>query len=229
MLISLKSLIGYRLHAQDGYMGKVQDFHFDNRSWHVHHAAVSIHTHLPWPVVLLDPDTLESPNWIDRAIPVRLTRASIRHSMRLRQDPPLYIQAQRHAVNYNQWVTHWTPFAHLPEPETDFVPTDDVQLRSLVYLIGNTAIAQDGPVGVVEDFLADEQWQIPAVVIRLERNETCKRVMLNTSLIHRIDFNARCIHFASPQMEIASMPEYNALLSHPELQAPTFQRPIGVA
>ena len=41
MLTSLKSLLGYRLRAVDGHIGKVRDFHFDNEHWTLRHMAVS--------------------------------------------------------------------------------------------------------------------------------------------------------------------------------------------
>ncbi len=92
MMTSLKSMLGYRLQAQDDPIGKVFDFHVDNGTWRIRPMAVEPHVHVPWPKVLIDREHLGASDWINRSGVVRLGREAIRRALSISRDPPLYRQ-----------------------------------------------------------------------------------------------------------------------------------------
>ncbi len=211
MLTSLKSLLGYRLRAVDGYIGKVRDFHFDNGSWALRSMAVSTHVHFPWPVVLIGPKSIGRPDWIDETVPVFHTMQEVREAPRLAKEPPLYKQVYDRTVNFNGYIPHWMPMADSPGADTNFVPGDPVQLRSLTHLLGYRVHAEQELVGHVHDFLADDDWNIRGMVARLELFVGERYVALDTEEIAAIEFPDQFIRLSLERSALENAPEYDPL------------------
>jgi len=76
MLRSLKSLIGYRIHATDGEMGHVDDFYFDDRDWSVRHIAVDLGRWRYRRQILLAPKAVQDDS-MNRVLAVPLTRRQV--------------------------------------------------------------------------------------------------------------------------------------------------------
>lgn len=214
MLTSLKSLLGYRLRAVDGHIGKVRDFHFDNESWTLRHMAVSTHAHFPWPVVLIEPKAIGRPDWVDQTLTVFHMVQDVRHAPKLTTDPPLYRQVYERTANFSGYIPHWTPMTDLPDGATEFVPQGRVQLRSLTHLLGYRIHADKEMVGHVHDFLADDDWNICAMVARLELFVGERYVAVDTRDIGDIHFEDQVLNLNIPRSVLESAPEYNTLQPH---------------
>ncbi len=211
MLTSLKSLLGYRLRAVDGPIGKVRDFHFDNGSWALRHMAASTHVHFPWPVVLIEPKAIGRPDWVEQMLPVFHTMQELREAPRLSHDPPLYKQVYDRTVNFNGFIPHWTPVSDVPGTETHFVPQDPVQLRSLTHLLGYRVHAELELVGHVHDFLADDDWNIRGLVARLELFIGERFVAVATEEVTDINFSEQFLRLSLERSALETAPEYNPL------------------
>ena len=211
MLTSLRTLLGYRLRAVDGHIGKVRDFHFDNESWMLRHMAVSTHVHFPWPVVLIEPKAIGRPDWVDQTLTVFHTMQDVRQAPKLATDPPLYKQVYDRTVNFNGYIPHWAPITDAPELDTNFVPSGPVQLRSLNHLLGYRVHAENELVGRVHDFLADDDWNIRAMVARLELFIGERYVAVDTHDVTEIAFADQFVRLDVPRPMLETAPEYDPL------------------
>ncbi len=211
MLTSLKSLLGYRLRAVDGHIGKVRDFHFDNEHWTLRHMAVSTHIHFPWPVVLIEPKAIGRPDWVEQTVPVFHTLEDVRRAPRLSSDPPLYKQVHDRTANFSGYIPHWTPMTDAPELDTNFVPQGEFQLRSLNHLIGYRVHAEHELVGHVHDFLADDDWNVRALIARLELFIGERYVAVDTQEVIEIGFVDQLVRLSVPRSTLETATEYDPM------------------
>jgi hypothetical protein len=195
----------------DGHIGKVRDFHFDNESWQLRHMAVSTHVYFPWPVVLLEPKAIGRPDWVDQTITVFHTVQDVREAPRMTKDPPLYRQVYERTVNFNGYIPHWTPMTDAPEDNADLLPAGEVQLRSLTHLLGYRVHAEQELVGHVHDFLADDDWNIRALVARLELFIGERYVAVDTREITEIGFADQMLRLSVERSTLETAPEYDPL------------------
>src|SRR5688572_18196681 len=80
MLRNAKELQHYQLRAEDGLIGTVRDFYFDDLHWTVRYLVVDTGGWLSRRLVLISPEALGIPEWNERVLPVRLTRDQVKHS-----------------------------------------------------------------------------------------------------------------------------------------------------
>ncbi len=79
-LRSTAEVCGYYIQAQDGDLGQVKDFLFDDQEWVILHMVVDTGKWLPGRKVLIAPPWIERILWVDRKVYVTLTKDSVRHS-----------------------------------------------------------------------------------------------------------------------------------------------------
>jgi hypothetical protein len=174
--------------------------------------AASTHVHFPWPVVLIEPKAIGRPDWVDQTVPVFHTMQEVREAPRLAKEPPLYRQVYDRTVNFNGYIPHWTPIGDVPGTETNFVPKDPVQLRSLTHLLGYRVHAENELVGHVHDFLADDEWNICALVAQVEMYAGGERfVAVDTEEVAEIDFSDQLTRLSLPWSVLEAAPEYDPL------------------
>jgi hypothetical protein len=77
-LRSSGELVGYRIHADDGEFGHVQDLVVDDQDWMVRYLVADTRHWLPGRRVLLAPAWVRSVNWDETAVRVGLTREAIK-------------------------------------------------------------------------------------------------------------------------------------------------------
>lgn len=70
MLRVINEIVGYTLLAQDGEIGRCQDFLFDDRSWVVRYMVAKTAKWLPGRKVIVSPVFLEQPDWAGGQLPV---------------------------------------------------------------------------------------------------------------------------------------------------------------
>ncbi len=79
-LRSTKEVIGYHVHALDGEIGHLQDFHFDERTWHIDYLVVDTSDWWFGKKVILAPAFVKEVDWPERQVMVALKRETIRTS-----------------------------------------------------------------------------------------------------------------------------------------------------
>jgi hypothetical protein len=93
VLRSSKILIGYDILAQDGKIGKVHDFYFDDDQWTIRYLVVDTGPWILGRKVLISPEAVGRPDWITKNFPVDLTRQQVKDSPEI--DADLHISRQQ--------------------------------------------------------------------------------------------------------------------------------------
>ena len=76
-LRSSTAVTGYRIHAEDGEIGHVEDFILDELNWGVRYMEVNTRNWLPGRHVLIAPIWIHSLDWHEKEVIVNLDRAAI--------------------------------------------------------------------------------------------------------------------------------------------------------
>ena len=76
-LRSSRAVTGYRIHAQDGEIGHVEDFILDDADWSIRYLEINTRKWLPGKHVLVAPIWIHSIDWREQEVVVNLNRQAI--------------------------------------------------------------------------------------------------------------------------------------------------------
>ncbi|HEX3746219.1 MAG TPA: PRC-barrel domain-containing protein [Bryobacteraceae bacterium] len=99
-LRSTHEVKGYHVGANDGLIGHISDFVFDDESWSVVYLVANTGTWLHQRLVLIDRDSIDSIDWADRDVAVRLARETVRTSPQFDGGYPLAPDYAEHLVRH---------------------------------------------------------------------------------------------------------------------------------
>ena len=220
MLWSLDSLLGYAIHEQDGDLGKVHDFYFDDDTWTVRYLVVETGRWLKRKRVLVSAAIVTQTGWERRKFCVPLTQEQVRHSPPIDTDAPVSRQHEIEMQNHYGWPAYWSmePFTLTPPPEatggvTDRTSLGDPHLRSFREVSTYRAWTNDGFAGFVEDFYVDDaNWQIRGLRVALGEWWPHKMVGIDRGQVSEISWREKLVRFAMSrkQMEEAPPPARSA-------------------
>jgi sporulation protein YlmC with PRC-barrel domain len=187
MLRNLKELLGYKISASDGEIGHVKDFYFEDDAWVVRYLVVETGSWLASRQVLISPISVRQPDWLQRLLPLTITRDQVKNSPDIDNDQPVSRQNEEQVLGYYGYPTYWDgggmwgaglyPYAMEPGFAgfgTDRVTrerqleaylreeqarhrNDNPHLRSCKAVDGYHIAATDGEIGHVSDFLVDDE------------------------------------------------------------------------
>jgi hypothetical protein len=224
MLRSLKELLAYTLLAEDGEIGRCRDFLFDDRHWTVRYMVADTGKWLPGRKVLVSPIAMGEPSWVEKKIPVRLTREDIENSPPLDEDAPVSRQYEQKYFGYFRWPYYWAggnvwgPFSYLPplseyiqiKPEEEESDPAESHLRSLKEVTGYQIRTEDGEVGYVEDFIAEQGvWSIRYMIADTKKWLRGRKVLISPGWIDAIDWIDKQVNVNLTVEAIKQGPEYD--------------------
>jgi hypothetical protein len=201
MLRSTRELLGYRIDARDGFIGKVRDLYFDDEYWIVRYLVVRTGFCNLGRSVLIDLPVLGKPDWSSRTVRVDLTCEQVRASPRVEWAKPvsrLYEEKLRH---HYSWPMYWggpypgQPMAHVPPYIFDHLAESEAEheaershLRSLLALTGYRLEVSGQPVGPAIDFIAkDDDWSLHYLVVQDDSHpKSSKQVLIAVEWIESI-------------------------------------------
>jgi len=221
MLISLKSMLGYRLQAYDGIIGKVSDFYFDDHSWRLRYGIINVGTFFSPYEVLIDASVLGQPDTAKRLWPVRLTQDQIGGSPSIRTAKPVCRQEEERRRCFYSWPLYWEPSIAFPtgsvilsEPDTEVTeetPTPekcDPHLRSFLEIVGYQVKALDGYVGVVEDFILDDvDLRLTRLVVHTSNRFLGRRLVLGVECVDRLTWAQQCVDLRLTR-SVSGLPQF---------------------
>ncbi|RYD44135.1 MAG: PRC-barrel domain containing protein [Verrucomicrobiaceae bacterium] len=227
MLHNLAALQGYHLAASDGEIGKVRDVYFDDHTWTVRYLIVGAGSWLTGRDVLISPRSLGTIHLHSRTIGVRLTQEQVRNSPPIETAQPISRHYEMEFHQYYGWDPYWMNAAGVPglwppfppaviPPVTDAgQPLDkserDPHLRSVEEVSGYGIHAQDGEVGHVTDFIADDvAWRIRYMAVTTGILMFGRTVLLSPEWIEKISFDRKEVFVNLAQSLIKDAPEYDA-------------------
>lgn len=232
MLRRLDKMAGFAIHTQDGRMGHVDDFFFDDQDWHVRYLVAKTGPWLFGRRVLLSPVTLETPDWEREILPVNLTNEQIESSPDVNLDMPVSRQHEHALSQHYDWPVYWhrtpltaptVPHPAAPEPlgvvqtDADDAATPDEShneeenhLRSVDEVTGYTVHAVDGEIGHIVDFFADEtDWKIRYVLVDTGDWLPGRRVLISPDWIDKVNWMERAVTVHVTTEQVENSPEYD--------------------
>ena len=97
MLRDMKKLENFTIEAQDGEIGSVHSFYFDDQSGFVRYLVVETGNWLTQQQVLISPEALGVPDWTNERLPVNLTKKQIEESPPVATDASVSRQMETHS------------------------------------------------------------------------------------------------------------------------------------
>jgi len=223
MLRSVKSLIGYKIGATDGPLGKVDSFIFHDKSWIIRYLVVDTGNWLPGRKVLISPVSLEQPVTKVKMLPVNLNREQVKNSPDIDMDKPISRQAEIELHKHYDWTPYWIGggyAAPVIEPSSEekkeaavaAKENVDLLLRSTQEVVGYHIHATDGDIGHAEDFiLDDENWIIRYLVVDTRNWLPGRSVLISPQWIEKISWSDSKVWIDLLRDQIKDSPKYDPL------------------
>lgn len=225
MLSKAKTLRGYSLQNIDGEtIGKVKEFHFDDRYWTVRYLVANTGPRLTGRQVLISPQALIAVNHDHKNIVTDLTKKQIESSPVVATDKPVSRQREEELQSHYGWWPYWSmgPYAGLGHPVPDSLseraqagtrveakPTGDPTLRSMQHVRGYRIQVADGEIGHVEDFLIDDAtWAIRYLLVATRNWWPGKKVLVSPLWIERVSWSESKVFVNLSLDAIRQSPEY---------------------
>jgi hypothetical protein len=233
MLWNAAAINGYAIVANDGRLGTVSDFLFDDASWLVRWLVVDIGNWLSGRKVLLPPSVLGHPKIEAREFSVRLTKLQVKNSPDIATDRPVSRQMETITYNYYGWAPYWgaslymggygyvggtmavPPYGGLRQREEEIAGSqrdaDDLHVRSIEAVTGYRIHASDGEIGHVEDFLVeDADWSIHYLVVDTKNWWPGKKVLISPRSAQNIDWSGKLVNLDVNRQRVKDSPPYDA-------------------
>jgi len=229
MLRSVNDLRGHAILATDGVIGTVDDLYFDDEDWAIRYLVVDTGGWLSGKKVLLSPHAIGHPDWLDRQVPVSLTKAQVEKSPDIDTHKPVSRQLEVEYYGYYGYPPYWDGTGlwgmsgypagsvkdlHIGEDFTSrrsatHVP-DDIHLRSCATVMGHHVHAIDGPIGHISDMLVDEQtWQVRYAVVNTSNWWLGHTVLVSPRWITGVDWVDSSVTVDLTQHAIQTAPPYD--------------------
>jgi hypothetical protein len=107
MLRNVKDLEGYAILANDGEIGHVKDFYFDDEKWVIRYLIVESGSWLSHRSVLITPISIGEPDCAARTLRVSITRAQVKNSPDIDTDKPVSRQHEMDYLGYYGYPLYW--------------------------------------------------------------------------------------------------------------------------
>ncbi|MEO6599714.1 MAG: PRC-barrel domain-containing protein [Polyangiaceae bacterium] len=220
MLREAKKFRNFKLRANDGDIGQVRDFLFDDKHWNVRYAVVDTRGWLMGRDVLISPYALDTVNDAERVLPVKLTKKQIEESPSLQSNEPVSRQYESHYYDYYGWPNYgnglyaWGAYPYLPrhppyDRSADSEQDWDPHLRSTTAVAGHHIQALDGELGHVEEFIIDDEtWSIRYLVVDTKNWWPGKHVLVSPQWIERVSWDEAKVYLNLSRERIKQAAEY---------------------
>ena len=225
MFHKAKELIGFKLGAKDGEIGRVKDFYFEDTNWTIRYLVADTGTWLSGRLVLISPFALEGVDEHTRHFNVKLTKEQIERSPSIDTHKPVSRQFEADYARYYGWPMYWygpALWGPTPYPIYEATPTEvmhnpalanergDPHLRSASEVAGYYLHASDGDLGHVDDFLiADNDWAIRYFIVDTKNWWAGKKVLVPTQWVREVNWEQSKVHVDVSRAAIQSAPEYS--------------------
>jgi hypothetical protein len=221
MLSKVKALIGYKLYALDGEIGRIKAFHFDDRYWTIRYLGVETGDWLLDRQVLISPCALVAVNRQKHHITVDLTKKQIADSPHLSTDRPVSRQFEEAYHGYFGWPTYWSDsyildrHSHLVRDKRKWRESVrngrsfEPHLRSTRDVNGRRVQASDGEIGHVDDFIIDDNtWTIRYLIVDTRNLLPGKRVLIAPQWIECVNWSESKVQINLLRETIRQSPEF---------------------
>ncbi len=218
----IENLIGFKILALDGEIGKVKEFYFDDSTWTIRYLIIETGSWLFGRAILLSPESLLAPDWENEVFPVNLTKAQVEGSPEIDADKSITRQHEMDLYNYYPWgAFYWGGMgsagmgmaypveientAQMQKDQSD----NDPHLRSTESVKGYNIKATDGEIGEVEDFIVNDQsWTIDFMEVDTGNWFPGKKVLISPQWIREINWESSSVVVNKTEEQVKNSPEY---------------------
>jgi uncharacterized protein YrrD len=223
MLITAKTLEGYKLTHPDDAIGTVKEFYFDDHYWTIRYLVADTGNWLTGRQVLISPYALSAVVKEQHHITINLTKQQIESSPSLSSDKPVSQQFELDYNGYYGWPTYWSgsymwgsypspflePNSEKLEETTPAEQEWDPHLRSTREVTGYHIQATDGEIGHIEDFIIDDEtWAIRYLIVDTNNWWPGKKILLAPQWIDRVSWSDSKVFVNLPRETIKQAPAY---------------------
>lgn len=222
MLIETKKLKGYKIIGNDGEIGKVKEFYFDDQCWTVRYIIADTGSWLADRYVLISPFALSSLNKEAESIGIDLCKKQIEDSPFLANGKHISRQFEIAYHEYYGWPMYCTdPSKHginhliITNHKPLKIPIQDVKFRNHHLRnsrdVGGCHIqAIDGEIGHIVDFIIDNKtWTIRYLIINTHNWWAGKSVLVFPQWIDRVSLKELKVFINLSRESIKQSPEYS--------------------
>jgi hypothetical protein len=228
MLWNSRKIHGYAIEADDGALGKISDFLFEDTNWSIRWLVVDTRHWLMNRKVLLPTGKLGHFDPDKGEFSVRLTKKQVEDSPNIDTDLPVSRQMETNIFDTYGWSPYWGtgymssgfgamvgPVVVPPLGEHEFADTQnrdgDPHLRSVGQIIRYDIHARDGEIGTVSDVLiSDVDWSIRYLVVDTGTWWAGKKVLISPRWVQRVDWIAAEISLNVDRATLKDRPEYTS-------------------
>ena len=240
MLRTINSLLGHRIHATDGELGKLVEFFFDDREWNIRYMVVETGNWLSGRKVLISQAALKTPDWPAKTLPVALTREQVRTSPDIDTRKTVSRLHEVELHKHYTWPVYWggemfaggkiagVPFPTVREEiekAEEEAPAqrakEDPHLRGTDEVAGYRIHAADGPIGHIADYLVDdEKWAIRFLVVDVGDWLPGRKVLVSPRWIKNVNWGTSEVFTFLPQEAVRRSPGFDpAMLGSVEYES----------
>jgi uncharacterized protein YrrD len=229
MLLSVKNLSNYKIEANDGSIGHVHSFLFDDQNWLVRFLVVDTGSWLSGRKVLIAPSALGKPEGTIKVFPIELTREQVKGSPDIDTEKSV---SRRQEIELNKYY-NWYPYlggmlGSVGTTEVPIAPALDEQgeqgqvvgvktreksnphLRSSKELIGYKIHAEDGEIGHLEDFIVHgEDWIIRYIVVNTGNWLSGRKVIIPPGWLKDVSWADSEVIIDVSRETVKNSPEFN--------------------
>jgi len=199
-LVFSRELHGLKAYSDEGLLGHVDEFYFDDRSWNVRYLVLDVGHWLKNRKVLISPVALGGIDWQEGGVRIKATEEQIRKSPDASTDLPVAWALELQIHRHYGWGMSW-PESYIGTKDDTGVGSEgkkyDPDLRSTRVLTGTSLVTNTGKTfGNVADFVIDpEIWRIEFVAADRDR---FRNILLDPKLVQGIDVTRREIRINLP-------------------------------
>jgi len=230
MLYSMKDIQNYKILAEDGEIGNVHEFYFDDELWIVRYLVVDIGGWLSNRKVLIAPVALRHPDQEAQKLPVKLTKAQIEHSPDIDTNQPVSRQHENALREHYGWprldelgggLLEEQHFGIDPDSISAMIrareknqknnnQAQDPHLQSSKEVEGYHIKAQDGNIGHIDDFIVStDTWHLRYLVVDTGNWLPGRKVLISPFWIEEIKWAGSQARVNLSKEAINNSPEYN--------------------
>jgi hypothetical protein len=231
MLTKTTTLKGFEVQAQDGQLGIVDDFYFDDETWAIRYLTVETGNWADNRQVLISPISIVHVDWQAKCLDVSLTKKQVQNSPAIDTHKPVSRQHEIAYLGYYGYGQYWGgPYLWGPtaypselaisnsifatkgsaESMADRMwQESDSHLRSSAAVTGYHVVATDGEVGHVDGFLVDDRaWAIRYLEVATRNWWPGAKVLVSPLWVDEVNWEGSRVYVGLSRETIKSSPEY---------------------
>ncbi len=225
MLYTLNDLEQYTVNAADGYVGKIKDFYFDDRTWKLRYLVVETGIWLKNRKVLLPASAVKLVNKDDKQLSLDMSMYHVKNGPSIERDLSLKPQSEIDYLSYYGYSFYrGATEAHGFDKDAEaklaeiFASVDAVRrtygdrhLRSCKEMINYDIEGSDSQVGYLQSMLFDEKdWSVRYLMLNTSNWWLGHQVLLEPQSIRDVSWGDARIYVNMLRQEIQSTPIFDA-------------------